>query len=73
VPVTAWNEKKSHIVTNVELHPTRTNGLTKLSIADCLQARPIDFAQRFVQERGRIDTQTLMAINNALMLVFGLS
>lgn len=41
VPVTEWSEKKAKIVT-IELEPSATNGLTKRSIADCLQTRPID-------------------------------
>lgn len=41
VPITAWNEKKALIKTNVEIKPSLTNGLIKQSIADCLQTRPI--------------------------------
>ncbi len=43
VPITEWNEKKARILTNVEIEPTEENNLTKLSIADCLQTRPIDY------------------------------
>jgi mRNA interferase MazF len=42
VPITEWNEKKARILTNIEIAPTKENGLTKLSIADCLQTRPVD-------------------------------
>ena len=72
VPITAWSEKKRLITTNVELNPSIENGLTKLSIADCLQTRPVDFAQRFVQMRGRVDAAKLLEIDTALAVVFGL-
>ena len=47
VPVTSWNEKKARIITNVEINPTSQNGLTKKSVADCLQTRPVDYGKRF--------------------------
>jgi len=72
VPVTAWNEKKALIKTNVEIEPTAINGLTKKSIADCLQTRPIDRGQRLVKVRGRISAQLLEEIDEALAMVFGL-
>jgi mRNA interferase MazF len=37
VPITAWSDKKAEIKTNVEIEPSESNGLTKKSIADCLQ------------------------------------
>lgn len=52
VPITSWNGKKSRIITNIEIEPTSLNGLTKKSIADCLQTRPIDHRYRFVKVRG---------------------
>lgn len=42
VPITDWNDKKARILTNVEITSTDENGLTKLSIADCLQTRPMN-------------------------------
>ena len=72
VPITAWSEKKSLIKTNVEIEPTKTNGLTKKSVADCLQTRPIDYERRLVKIRGRISTQLLDEIDNALAIVFDL-
>ena len=36
VPLTAWSEKKAQIMTNVEIPPSRLNGCTKKSVADCL-------------------------------------
>jgi mRNA interferase MazF len=52
VPITAWNDKKARIKTNVEIEPTDLNGLTKRSIADCLQTRPIDHRMRLIQYSG---------------------
>jgi mRNA interferase MazF len=49
VPITEWSEKKARIMTNIELEPSASNGLTKRSIADCLQTRPIDHRQRLVR------------------------
>ncbi len=45
VPITEWTEKKGRIVTNVIIEPNAANGLTKRSVADCLQTRPIDYRQ----------------------------
>ncbi len=42
-PLTSWSEKKARIVTNVEIDASRQNGLTKRSVADCLQTRPVDY------------------------------
>lgn len=72
VPITEWNEKKSRILTNVEIKPTDENGLTKLSIADCLQTRPIDYRQRLVKVRGELSKNDLSKIDNALKTVFSL-
>lgn len=52
VPITEWSEKKSQIITNVTLEPSSQNGLSKKSVADCLQTRPIDYRQRFVSVKG---------------------
>ena len=72
VPLTQWSEKKGRIVTNVAIEPTKENGLSKKSIADCLQTRPIDYQKRFVKSRGEIDTDTLKNIDKALKILFSL-
>ena len=51
VPITGWNQKKSRIKTNIEIIPNKRNGLTKKSIVDCLQTRPIDHRHRLVKIR----------------------
>ena len=72
VPVTAWSSKKALIATNVEIDPNRENGLTKKSIADCLQTRPIDRRHRFVSVRGSLSPDKIEEINHALRVVFSL-
>lgn len=72
VPVTGWSEKKAAIKTNVVLHPTEDNGLDKLSIADCLQTRPVDRRYRILAIRGRLSLHDLARVDAALRLLFSL-
>jgi mRNA interferase MazF len=72
VPVTAWSQKKDRIVTNVDLRPSQENGLSKRSIADCLQTRPIDHRIRLVRVRGQLSAQKMNQIDRALKTVFAL-
>lgn len=72
VPLTAWSEKKSRIITNVEIAPSPHNGLKKKSVADCLQTRPIDHRARLVTVRGELEDGIMGQINDALKAVFDL-
>ena len=72
VPITAWSEKKAKIITNIEIEPLETNGLTKKSIADCLQTRPIDYRFRLVNILGKLSTDNISKIDQALKIVFDL-
>jgi mRNA interferase MazF len=72
VPLTEWSLKKAKITTNVEISPSSRNGLTKKSIADCLQTRPIDYHSRLVNIRGKLEPETMAAIGKALKTVFDL-
>ena len=72
VPITSWTTKKSRIKTNVELLPTQTSGLSKKSIADCLQTRPVDRRFRLVKVRGRLSSQNMSNIDHALKTVLDL-
>jgi mRNA interferase MazF len=72
VPLTAWTLKKSRIATNIQVAPSETNGLSKLSISDCLQTRPIDHRNRLVSIRGELESEILERINYALKVVFDL-
>ena len=73
IPITAWSNKKSRIKTNIEIFPSTRNGLSKKSIADCLQTRPIDWKHRFIKQRGVLETVQMEMINQALKFVFELS
>jgi len=72
VPITAWSEKKARIQTNVVIKPSAANGLTKKSIADCLQTRPIDYKMRLSRTRGELESEYMNKIDQALKAVFSL-
>jgi mRNA interferase MazF len=72
VPLTAWSEKKALIKTNVIIEATEQNGLLKLSVADCLQTRPIDRRYRLEKVIGRISKKQMVQIDHALRIVFEL-
>ena len=72
VPLTAWDARKAGIITNVEIVPSTNNGLTKKSVADCLQTRPIDHRARLVNVRGELEDGSMEKIDNALKIVFDL-
>jgi mRNA interferase MazF len=72
VPITAWNSKKGQIKTNVEIVASKENGLTKRSVADCLQTRPIDHRYRLVKVRGKLTISEMDKIDEALKIVFAL-
>ena len=73
VPITEWSGKKSLIKTNIELGPSKSNGLIKKSIADCLQTRPIDHRHRLDKIRGNLSDDKISEINQALKIVFELN
>jgi mRNA interferase MazF len=72
VPLTEWTLKKNRIKTNIQVAPSDTNGLSKLSIADCLQTRPIDHRNRQISVRGELESEILARVNHALKVVFDL-
>ena len=72
VPITAWSEKKGRIKTNVEIMPNSENGLSKKSVADCLQTRPIDHRHRLVKIRGELTIEEMKRIDEALKIIFAL-
>ena len=73
VPLTNWSEKKSLILSNITVKPNAKNALSKKSIADCLQTRPIDIKERFVRKRGFVDIATMREIDKGLKIVFELT
>ncbi len=72
VPITGWSEKKGRIKTNVEIMPSRQNGLSKKSVVDCLQTRPIDHRHRLVKRRGELTSEDMKPIDEALKIIFAL-
>jgi mRNA interferase MazF len=65
---------KARIKTNVEIYPSSENGLSKKSVADCLQTRPIDHHHhRLVKIRGRLSVDNVHEINQSLKIVFELN
>ena len=72
VPITAWSEKKGRIKTNVTIMPDSENGLSKKSVADCLQTRPIDHRHRLVKIRGELTAKDMKHIDEALKIIFAL-
>lgn len=70
VPLTAWSERKTRVVTNVEIVSSSRNGLTQKSAADCLQTRPIDHRIRLVRIRGELEDEDMVKIGDALRIVF---
>lgn len=72
VPITAWSEKKGRIKTNVEIVQSNENGLTKKSVADCLQTRPVDHRYRLVKIRGELTRIEMEQISQALKIIFAL-
>ena len=70
VPLTAWSERKTRVITNVEIISSSRNGLTKKSVADCLQTRPIDHRTRLVKIRGELEDEDMVKIGDALRIVF---
>jgi mRNA interferase MazF len=73
VPITAWSAKKAKIKTNEEINPSQSNGLSKKSVADCLQTRPIDHRHRLVRIRGKLTPSKMNEIDQALKIVFELN
>ena len=73
VPIAEWSAKKVRIKTNVELYPSQDNGLSKKSVADCLQTRPIDHRHRMVKIRGKLSRSKIQEINQALIIIFELN
>ncbi len=72
VPITAWSAKKARIRTNIVIFPSAENGLSKKSVADCLQTRPVDHRYRMVKIRGQLSATILQEIDRALKVVFKL-
>jgi mRNA interferase MazF len=56
---------------HVELHPSKSNGLNKKSIADCFQLKSIS-TQRLIKRRGKLSKIEMDDIKLCLMTVLDL-
>lgn len=72
IPITEWSSKKAKIKTNVEIDPSPANQLTKKSVADCLQTRPVDHGLRLIKIRGKLEENIMQKVDLALKIVFAL-
>jgi mRNA interferase MazF len=71
VPITDWKEKFNLAPWMVKIEPNDTNGLNKISTADCFQVRSLS-QERLIKKIGTIDIDTLFEIKDALKKVFDL-
>jgi mRNA interferase MazF len=68
VPLTAWNSSFQGKVWHIQITPSQTNGLTKISSADTLQTRSVSL-QRFIKKLGEVEYTILEKIIAALAIV----
>lgn len=68
-----WILQKAKIANNLELGPNPRNGLSKRSVADCLQTRPIYRRHRLFGIRGKLAPSNMHEVDQPLKMVFGLN
>lgn len=67
VPVTGWEAKYATVPWLVHLKPSRRNGLTKDSAADCFQVKSVSL-KRFVSKLGDLHANEIEEISAAIAL-----
>lgn len=67
-PITDWKNRYSTNIWHVQMLPTTTNGLDKLSAVDTLQIRTVD-TRRFVRRVGRLPAGLMDEIAAAIAAV----
>lgn len=70
VPVTGWAAKYATIPWLVYLKPSRRNGLSKESAADCFQVKSVA-VERFVDKLGDVRADDIEEISAAIALCVG--
>ncbi|WP_394700050.1 type II toxin-antitoxin system PemK/MazF family toxin [uncultured Parasphingorhabdus sp.] len=70
VPVTTWKERYSKTPWLVKIEPGKANGLEKPSAVDAFQIRSLS-VDRFIRVIGKVDTEKLSAILEAVQIVLG--
>jgi mRNA interferase MazF len=71
VPLTDWKDRYFSVPWMVQVRPSRTNGLSKDSAADCFQVRSIS-EERFVRKLGRLTARESKDIRSALAKVLSI-
>jgi mRNA interferase MazF len=71
-PITEWDPRYAGYPWMVELKPTKMNGLTKDSAADCFQVKSVS-VERFLIKRGQLTSAELNSIAASIALVVGFS
>lgn len=71
VPITDWKDRYDIAPWMIKLEPNSTNGLSKVSSADCFQIRSLS-QERLIKKIGNIDNTTLDEIKEAIKKVLAL-
>jgi len=71
VPITNWKDRYEIAPWMVKIEPNSTNGLTKISTADCFQIRSLS-QERLVKKLGFVDSTTFQEIKDAISKVLDL-
>jgi mRNA interferase MazF len=71
VPITDWKDRYDIAPWMVKLEPNTTNGLSKVSSADCFQIRSLS-QERLIKKIGNIDITTLDEIKEAIKKVLAI-
>ena len=71
VPITTWKEHYSQAPWLVKIQPTKENGLDQTSAADAFQIRSLSI-ERFIHIVGKVDSEMLSSILEAVQIVLGL-
>lgn len=67
-PITGWKDWFASNLWHVQIEPTKTNGLTKLSAVDALQLRGVD-EQRLIRRLGTLTPSSMEEIAAAIAIV----
>ncbi|MEI8096270.1 MAG: type II toxin-antitoxin system PemK/MazF family toxin [Spirochaetales bacterium] len=70
VPVTNWADSFEALPWIVRLRPTRENGLSKTSGADCFQVKSVA-RERFTEKSGSVTAEELDLVVSAIQLCIG--
>ncbi len=71
VPITDWKDKYEIAPWMIQINPTKINGLTKLSSADCFQVRSVS-EDRFVRKIGVVSNTIMDEIRIGLSKVLSI-